>query len=106
MRASDELDKAELYAANTAADRRAAKERQITRLKNVEARAATREQAGRAGVDELQGVKLRRMQAELDLKAGDDQNADLPALLRRLKELERKVEDLEKRVPRTLGGRP
>jgi len=103
--AAEELEKAESYAAKNPADRKAAKERQLTRLKNIETQAAAMEQAGRVGIEELQGVKIRRMQAELDLKAGDDQNADLPALLRRLKELERKVEDLEKRVPRSLGGR-
>ena len=45
------------------------------------------------------------MQAEIDLKAPDNEQIDVSAILKRLKELERKVEQLEKRVPASLGGR-
>jgi hypothetical protein len=102
--ACEELHNAESSAAKNWEERMAAKQRHLSRLKNIEARAATAEKAGRVGVEELQGIKIRRMQVELDLKTGAQNDADLRAILQRLKELEKKVEQLEKRVPRGLGG--
>jgi hypothetical protein len=102
--ACEELEKAESYAAKNSEERIAAKQRHLARLKNIEARSETAVRAGPGSALDLQGIKIRRMQAELDLKTGERNDADLRAILQRLKELERKVEQLEKRVPRGLGG--
>jgi hypothetical protein len=103
---AEQLEQVESSIAKSPAERKAAKQRHLARLKNIEARAEEAEKAGHVRVDELPGIKIRRMQAELELSSGDKENADLPAILRRLKELEQKVEQLEKRVPRGPGGRP
>ena len=100
----DELEKAESSAASNPEERKAAGERHLTRLKNIESRVTAAENAGQLSRYELQGIKIRRMQVELDLKTGEKNDADPRAILRRLKELERKVEQLEKRMPRGLGG--
>jgi hypothetical protein len=49
-------------------------------------------------------VKLRRMQAERDLRTLDGEQTDHAAIIRRLSDLEQRVLELEKRVPRGLGG--
>jgi hypothetical protein len=49
-------------------------------------------------------LKLRRLEAAFDLKNPDREQVDSSAVLKRLRALEKKVEDPEKRAPRTLGG--
>jgi RNA polymerase sigma factor (sigma-70 family) len=105
MDACEEVERVELSAAKTSPERKAAKQRHLTRLKNIEARAETQQKAQLIGMYELQGIKIRRMQVELELETGETEVADLPAILRRMRELEKKVEELERRVPRGLGGR-
>jgi RNA polymerase sigma factor (sigma-70 family) len=102
--ACEELEKTESDAAKNSEERIAAKQRHLSRLKNIEARAETAEKAGQGSTLDLQGIKIRRMQVELDLKTGEKNGADLRAILLRVKELEKKVEQLEKRMPRGLGG--
>ena len=49
-------------------------------------------------------VKLRRMQAELDLKSPSRQEMEVGAILDRLKELENKVQALRSAFRAGLGG--
>ena len=89
-----------------ALQREIVKRRVLKRLEGVErARQDKQLTLGSAPAGDLADIRLRRMQAEIDLKTPDNEQADLPAILKRLKELERKVEQLEKRVPASLGGR-
>jgi RNA polymerase sigma factor (sigma-70 family) len=97
--ASDQLEKAESSVASGAAERKAVKERNLTRLKKIEQCAEARLLAARGNQAAVHRVKLRRIQVELELKTGETEDEDLPAVLRRLKALEKKVEQLEKRVP-------
>jgi RNA polymerase sigma factor (sigma-70 family) len=101
-----ELDKVELGAArNPAAARREIKERSFKRLEQLDRLMEIGVKEGKAKTADALAVKLRRMQAELDLKTPDNEKFDAPAILRRLNELEKRVLDLEKRVPRRgLGG--
>ncbi len=103
--ASDQLEKVELRVAKDLAARVAARVRSIKRLVEIERFEDRRFQDGRAPSTNLEAVKLRRMQAEFDLKATPEEEIDPSAILKRLKELEKKVQELEKRVPRSLGGR-
>jgi RNA polymerase sigma factor (sigma-70 family) len=102
--ACEELEKAESYAAKNSEERIAAKQRHLSRLKNVEARAETAVKAGQGSAADLQGIKIRRMEVELDLSTGEKNDANLRVILQRIQELEKKVEQLEKRVLRGLGG--
>ncbi len=95
-----QLDDFELRAANTPAARHAVKERSVQRLQLLENVTEARVRAARSSNVELIAVKLQRMQAEMNLKTPDDENPDPAAMLRRLKQLETKVEQLEKRLPR------
>ena len=103
IEAGEQLATVELKAAKSPDERNAVKQRHLTRLKEYEARMTAAEKAGQVRASEVQLIKIRRLQVELDLKTGEQENADLPAILRRLKELEQKVERFEKRFPAPLG---
>ncbi len=103
--AGDLIEKAELRAARSPEERRTILERSLSRLKHAEALVAARVRIGQGRPTDLDGIKLRRMQAELDLNTLANDASDLASILRRLSELERKVDQLEKErhpAPRTL----
>jgi RNA polymerase sigma factor (sigma-70 family) len=100
-----QLDTMELKAARNAKQRQIVKQRVLKRLEGIESLGKKAVDHGLAPTADLAEIRLRRMQAEIDLKAPDNEQIDSSAILKRLKELERKVEQLEKRVPASLGGR-
>ncbi len=105
IKACDIVEQAELRAANPALTVREIKERSLARFEGIERMVDRNVKNGVMSEIDLKEIQLRRKQTEIDLKTPDDEKADSPAILRRLKELEKKVQELEKRVPRSLGGR-
>jgi RNA polymerase sigma factor (sigma-70 family) len=95
--AGEQLEKIELNAAKSTVQRREVLERSLSRLKAAEAIADARGKAARGGAADLDEAKLRRMQAELDLKTLANNPSDTASILKRLGDLERKVETLEKK---------
>jgi polysaccharide export outer membrane protein len=87
-----ELELAQLMAAQTGAERTAIKERHVALLKEIEEREKAELLVGRGTISDVSEAVQRRVQAETELKA----DQDLPSILRRLGELERKVEELQK----------
>jgi hypothetical protein len=100
----DQLGMMELRTAKSALQREIVKRHVLKRLEGVERLAKQAVDGGLAPAADFAEIQLRRMQAEIDLKSPDNEQIDSSAILKRLKELERKVEQLEKRVPRGLGG--
>jgi RNA polymerase sigma factor (sigma-70 family) len=102
--ASADFERIELLAAKNADDRRAVRQRHIDRLKLV----AEREQAellvGRGSAADVSESVLAYTEAEYMLEAAEKGDAEKAALLRRIAELERKVELLQKE--RGGQGRP
>jgi len=83
---------AELRAAQTDAERNAIKERYISILKEIENRENAELVVGRGTQADLTEAVRRRVHAETELQT----KQDMPSILRRLAELERKVEQLQK----------
>jgi hypothetical protein len=104
INACEELEQIESSTLRVPEQRKAASERHLARLKEMESMAIAAVKAGNVAAFEVDGITIRRMQLELDLKSGKNDESALPAILRRLNELEKKVDQLEKRVPRGLGG--
>ena len=102
--ASDQIERVEMRAAGNHAARTVAKERSLKRLQRIEEYVDNLAKTGNVDNLPVLAVKLRRMQAELDLKSPSRQEMEVGAILDRLKELENKVQALEKRLPRGLGG--
>jgi hypothetical protein len=64
--------------------------------KEVEAHEKAERDAGRSTVSDFAEAHQGRVQAEFDMKAGEQQDAEKMSLLRRVTELERRVEQLQK----------
>jgi RNA polymerase sigma factor (sigma-70 family) len=94
--ASKALELAELRLATTEADGAAARRRHIDHVNELEQREKAEFAAGRATLADVLEARQRYLEAELDLKIGQRQAKETAALLRRLDELERKVEQLQK----------
>jgi RNA polymerase sigma factor (sigma-70 family) len=92
MDACRELELAQLMAAQTGAERTAIKERHVVLLKEIENREQAELVVGRGTASDVAEVVQKRIQAETELKT----EQDLPSILRRLSELERKVEELQR----------
>ena len=78
--------------AQTDADRTAIKERHVVILKEIESSEKADLLVGRRTDSDVAEVVQKRIQAETELKS----EQDLPSILRRLSELERKVEELQR----------
>jgi RNA polymerase sigma factor (sigma-70 family) len=94
--ASKQLELAELRLAKTAADRLAVRQRHLDRIKEIESREKAALDVGRGTLADLAEAHERRLEAELELKLSQREAGEMAALLRRLNELERKVEQLQK----------
>jgi RNA polymerase sigma factor (sigma-70 family) len=94
--ASKQLEIAELRLAKIDADRLAVRQRHVDLLKEIENREKAELAVGRGTVADVAEAHERRLEAELDLKLSQRETSELAALLRRLNELERKVEQLQK----------
>jgi RNA polymerase sigma factor (sigma-70 family) len=104
--ASHMLAEAEQRTARNEFERVASRKRHLDRLKAIEAREETAFRAGRSTKADVTEAMTRRIEAELELHEALTIKgpADLTPILRRLDELERKVEQLQK--ARLGQGRP
>jgi hypothetical protein len=94
--AGSELVRVELLAAKTEAERRAIRQRQVDLAKQIEAFAKLRRDAAQGTFADIAKARQRRIQAEYDMITVEKEDAEKAALLRRIAELERRVDQLEK----------
>jgi RNA polymerase sigma factor (sigma-70 family) len=94
-----ELGRVESLAAKTDDERSAMRRRQLDLLKAVEDHAKAAQMAGRGTAADVEEAHQGRLEAEYNMKVQAKEDAEKAALLRRVAELERRVERLEK------GGR-
>ena len=94
--ASSDLARVELLAAKSEFERRAIRRRHVQLAKEVEAHEKAERDAGRSTASDFAEAHQGRVQAEFDMKAGEKEDAEKTSLLRRLAELERRVEQLQK----------
>ena len=92
--ASKQLEVAELRVARTDADRLAVRNRHVDRTKEIEIREKTEREAGRGTDADVSEAHERRLEAELGVMLSRRQGGEMAALVRRVNELERKVEQL------------
>ena len=103
IQACDQLENIERRAAKSSSQQIAVRERALDRLKRVETIAEANVKSGRGDAGELVEFTLRRMQMKIDQDSAGKEEIDSAVILQRLKELERKVEQFEKRFPAPLG---
>lgn len=96
--ASRQLSEAEQRVAKSDAERVASRKRHLDRLKEIEAREEAELKAGWSTQADMTEATTRRIEAELDLRDALTHKGavDLTPILRRLDELEQKVEQLRK----------
>ena len=94
--ASADLARVELLAAKGEVERRAIRRRHVQLAKEVEAHEKAERDAGRSTASDFAEAHQGRVQAEFDMKAGEKEDAEKTSLLRRVAELERRVEQLRK----------
>ena len=104
LAASSDLARVELLAAKGEAERRAIRRRHVQLAKEVEAHEKAELDAGRSTAPDTTEAHQARLQAEYDMMAGEKEDAEKASLLRRIAELEWKVERLQK--DRGRSGRP
>ncbi len=94
--ASSELARIELLAARTETERTAIRRRHVQLAKEIESVEKAKLDEGQSTASEFAEAQQGRAQAEFDLKAGEREEAEKASLLRRIAELERRVEQLQK----------
>ena len=102
--ACEQLKNAELTFAKSQQARDAIRRHYLTRLKDIEAREKGHRDAGLATDADLDEIRLRRLQVEIEMKTASKEEGRLSMILKRLSDLERKVEQLEKRSPAPAGS--
>ena len=93
--ASKQLEVAELRVARSDADRLAVRNRHVDRTKEIEIREKTEREAGRGTDADVSEAHERRLEAELGVMLSQRQGGEMAALVRRVNDLERKVEQLQ-----------
>jgi hypothetical protein len=95
---SRQLAEAELKIAKTDFERIAARKRHLDRVKAIEVREESELKAGRGTKPDLTEATARRIEAELELHEALNSKGtpDLAPILRRVADLERKIEDLQR----------
>jgi RNA polymerase sigma factor (sigma-70 family) len=96
------LEKVQLMTAKTDAERTAIRQRLVDLLKEIENRENAELQVGRGTDADLAEARQRRLEAEYESKVSAKEAAEKATLLRRLSELERKVDEIQKK----LGEKP
>lgn len=96
----------ELKTAKNDAERIAIRQRHFDQLQVVENREKADLEDGRGTVADLAEATFHRLEAELDLKTSQTKSSDIDLLLRRLSELERKVDQLQKERLEKTSTRP
>jgi hypothetical protein len=102
--ACEQLKHAELTFAKSQPARNAIRRHYLTRLKDIEASEKGNRDAGLATDADLDEIRLRRLQVEIELKTASKEEDSLPMILKRLSDLERKVEQLDKRSRAPAGS--
>ncbi len=102
--ACEQLKNAELTYAKSQQARDAIRRHFLTRLGDIEAREKGDVAAGKATDADLDEIRLRRLQVEIELKSPSKEEDGSPSILKRLSDLERKVEQLEKRSNAPAGS--
>jgi RNA polymerase sigma factor (sigma-70 family) len=95
MDASEQLELAELRTAPDEESRRAIRQRQLDRLKEIERREKDELEIGKGTVADITEAHYRRVLAEVNLKSRLEDEANIKTILRRLDDLERKVKDIQ-----------
>ncbi len=93
--AGEQLEKIELKTVKNQEQRRTILERSLARFKDEEALVESRVKVGQSRSTDLYEIKLRRMQMEYDLKTLPNTPSDVASILKRLSDLERKVDQLQ-----------
>jgi RNA polymerase sigma factor (sigma-70 family) len=96
IQASIHLEKVELLAAPTLDARKAIRQRHVNRLKEIERRERAEFQVGRSTEADLAEARQARLEAEFEMGASEKEDAEKTAILRRVAELERRIEQFEK----------
>jgi hypothetical protein len=94
--ACSQLGKVELLAAKTDAERAAIRRRDVDLFKEIEIREQAEKAVGRGTDADVAEAHLRRLGEEFAQKIAEKEAAEKAAILRRLDDLERKVEQLQK----------
>jgi RNA polymerase sigma factor (sigma-70 family) len=90
------LEKAELMAAKTDAERAEIRKRHVNILEGIAKREDAELQIGRGTMADLSEARQRHLEADYEMKLMDKEAAEKAAILRRLSELERVVATLQK----------
>ena len=93
--ANKQFQLAEISAAKTDSERLAAMQRYVSRLVEIERREQAELEAGRATVADVAEASYRRTEAQLDLEFARTEGGGTASILLRLRELERKVDQLD-----------
>ncbi len=93
--AGEQLEKIELKTVKNQEQGRTILERSLAKLKDEEALVESRVKVGQSRSTDLYEIKLRRMQTEYDLKTLPNTSSDVASILKRLSDLERKVDQLQ-----------
>jgi RNA polymerase sigma factor (sigma-70 family) len=100
------LERVQLLAARTDAERMAIRQHHLNLLAEVEKRENVELQAGRATVADVSESRQRHLEAIYELKIIEKEAAEKSAIQRRLSELERKVEQILGSKPKDLPRIP
>jgi hypothetical protein len=100
------LEKVQLIAARSDADRIAIRRRHVSLLGEIEVREKADLEVGRGTVADVSEARQRRLEAEYEMKNSEKEAAEKSAILRRLGELERKVEALQRERTERPAGKP
>jgi RNA polymerase sigma factor (sigma-70 family) len=100
------LERVQLLVARTDAERMAIRQNHLNLLAEIEKRENVELQAGRATVADVSEACQRHLEAKYELKIIEKEAAEKSAIQRRLSELERKVEQLQRGEPKELPRIP
>ncbi len=85
----------ELLAAKTDDRRLAIRQRHVSLLKEIENREEAEIQVGRGTASDLAEARQRRLEAQIQIKISEKEAAEKASIVRRLSELERKVDEIQ-----------
>src|SRR5262249_11227837 len=102
------LEKVQLKAAKTQAERTAIRQRYVDLLKEIEQREIAEKAVGRGTDADITEARQHRLEAEFELKSSEQEADRMPSILRRLDALERRVAELQRnpQPPRDLKPVP
>ncbi len=88
------LEKVQLIAARSDADRMAIRGRHVSLLAEIEKREKAEQELGRGTEADVSEARQRHLEAEYEMKYSEKEANEKAAILRRLSELERKVQEI------------